>query len=216
MSSFFVELWESIFTPGPTPTILKAANASFAALQLVLLLMLFATHSIHCVILSVLCAGLWWSINWFAAELNAAQAREREEQARLKEKEKDKTRERGKEKSARASDGDDADADAEATETEVDTEVDTSSPLLASTTTTTATEKPSVGAVPESESESESEESEPEAESVPAPNAPVGVGLQPIEPRGEVKHRPGPGTQSSVSTEDEWEKVSEAENEKDK
>lgn len=43
------------------------------------------------------------------------------------------------------------------------------------------------------------------------------AGLEPVEAKGEVKQRAGAtGTQSSVSTEDEWEKVSEAENEKDK
>jgi len=42
MSSFIVKLWEDIFTPGPTPTILKAANASFAALQIVLFCLLLA------------------------------------------------------------------------------------------------------------------------------------------------------------------------------
>ncbi|KAM3483020.1 hypothetical protein MY8738_003588 [Beauveria namnaoensis] len=75
MSSFIVELWESIFVPGPTPTILRATNATFAALQLTLFALLVGTYSIHFVILSILSAGLWWSINWFAAELQAAKAR---------------------------------------------------------------------------------------------------------------------------------------------
>ncbi|OAA73488.1 Endoplasmic reticulum, protein Pkr1 [Cordyceps fumosorosea ARSEF 2679] len=75
MSSFIVDLWESIFVPGPTPTILRATNASFAALQVTLLALLVATYSVHFVVLSVLSAGLWWSVNWFAAELAAAKAR---------------------------------------------------------------------------------------------------------------------------------------------
>ncbi|UKZ79525.1 hypothetical protein TrVFT333_007281 [Trichoderma virens FT-333] len=78
MSNFFVELWDGIFTPGPTPTILKATNITFAALQVVLLSLLFATYSVHFVVLSVLCGGLWWSINWFARELRIAQALEEE------------------------------------------------------------------------------------------------------------------------------------------
>lgn len=61
--------------PGPTPVLLQAANASFAALQLLLFILLCATYSIHFVVLSVLCGGLWWSINWFAAEVAAAKAR---------------------------------------------------------------------------------------------------------------------------------------------
>ncbi|KAK1917193.1 hypothetical protein P3342_012038 [Pyrenophora teres f. teres] len=78
MAAFFEQLWESIFTAGPTPTLLVATNASFAALQVLLLVMLVVTYSIHFVILSLLCGGLWWSINWFAAEIKAAQAKEEE------------------------------------------------------------------------------------------------------------------------------------------
>ncbi|KAE8351298.1 ER protein Pkr1-domain-containing protein [Aspergillus coremiiformis] len=80
MGSFMEELWASIFTPGPTPTLLVAANATFAALQLVLFLLLLATSSIHFVVLSVLSASLWWSINWFARELAIAQAQAAEKE----------------------------------------------------------------------------------------------------------------------------------------
>lgn len=76
MASFFENLWSSIFTPGPTPTLLAATNATFAALQLLLFTLLVATYSVHFVVLSLLCAGLWWSINWFATELEATKARE--------------------------------------------------------------------------------------------------------------------------------------------
>ncbi|KOS16793.1 V-type ATPase assembly factor PKR1 [Escovopsis weberi] len=72
--AFFVDLWESIFTPGPTPTLLRAANATFLALQLLLALLLLATSSLHFVVLSALCASLWYAVNWFAAELAAVQA----------------------------------------------------------------------------------------------------------------------------------------------
>jgi len=71
-------LWGSVFTPGTTPTLLLATNATFGLLQLTLAGLLAATYSIHFVILSVLCAGLWWSINWFATELQAAQQKEEE------------------------------------------------------------------------------------------------------------------------------------------
>ncbi|KAH8727175.1 ER protein Pkr1-domain-containing protein [Phaeosphaeriaceae sp. PMI808] len=110
MASFFEKLFESIFTPGPTPTLLVATNASFAALQVLLFAMLLATYSIHFVILSGLCGGLWWAINWFAAEIRAAQEKE-EEAKRIREAR------RGKDKSA----GDDG----EAMDTGDDTEVDT-------------------------------------------------------------------------------------------
>ncbi|OQD68618.1 hypothetical protein PENDEC_c033G01854 [Penicillium decumbens] len=73
MASFVEELWSSVFTPGPTPTLLIATNVSFAALQLVLFILLLATYSLHFVALSVISAGLWYSINWFAQEVRAAQ-----------------------------------------------------------------------------------------------------------------------------------------------
>ncbi|PSR88950.1 putative ER membrane protein [Coniella lustricola] len=82
MAQFITDLWDSIFTPGPTPSLLLATNATFAALQLVLAALLFATYSIHFVILSTLCAALWWSINWFARELVAVHAQEQEELSR--------------------------------------------------------------------------------------------------------------------------------------
>lgn len=72
----FENLWNSIFTPGPTPTLLIATNASFAALQAVLFALLLATFNLHFVVLSALCGGLWWSINWFVAELREAKAKE--------------------------------------------------------------------------------------------------------------------------------------------
>ena len=85
MASFFEDLWNSIFTPGPTPILLVATNASFAALQFILLALLVATYSVHFIVLSCLCAGLWWSINWFVGELEAGKKRE-ETSRREKEK----------------------------------------------------------------------------------------------------------------------------------
>jgi hypothetical protein len=81
MASFLENLWLSIFTPGPTRTLLIATNAAFASLQFLLLVLLIATYSIHFVILSLLCAGLWWSINWFSVELvRDAERKKKEEQ----------------------------------------------------------------------------------------------------------------------------------------
>ena len=93
MASFLTSLWESIFTPGPTPTLLIATNATFGALQVLLLVLLVTTQSIHFIILSILCGGLWYAINWFAAEVQAAKAKDTEEQAQGKDK-KDKDKER--------------------------------------------------------------------------------------------------------------------------
>lgn len=77
MANFLTDLFNSIFTPGPTPTLIVATNASFAALQLVFLVLLILTYSIHFVVLSFLSAGLWWAINWFVTELQAANEKEK-------------------------------------------------------------------------------------------------------------------------------------------
>jgi hypothetical protein len=78
MATFLTDLFTSIFTPGPTSSLLLATNASFAALQLTFLGLLAATFSVHFVVLSGLCAALWWGINWFVAELRAHEAAEKE------------------------------------------------------------------------------------------------------------------------------------------
>ncbi|KAL6869228.1 SMK killer toxin resistance protein [Amphichorda felina] len=166
MASFMVDLWESIFTPGPTAPLLKAANASFAALQAVLLALLVATYSVHFVVLSILCAGLWWSVNWFAVELKAAQLQKEAEEQREEEEEA-----RRKAQGRRADDSSD---------TEVETEK-------------------AVGAKADASASAEVEAQEQTGE---------------LKKRGE--RRSPWGTQSSVSTEDEWEKVSQDEQEKDK
>ncbi|KAI0009785.1 Pkr1-domain-containing protein [Xylariaceae sp. FL0662B] len=160
MASFIQDLWESIFTPGPTPTLLVATNVTFACLQVVLLLLLIGTYSIHFVVLSFLCGGLWWAINWFAAELRVAQTKEAKEA-----KEKART-----ERATRHATDD--------SETEVETAMETTG-----------------NPVPGSKE----------------------VEVQ--EQAGDLKLRrevSSSGTKSSASTEDEWEKVSENEKEKDK
>jgi hypothetical protein len=91
MAAFFTDLAMSIFTPGPTPTLLVATNATFAALQVVLALLLIATYSVHFIVLSLLSAGLWWSINWFAAEVRAGQAAEEERLRKLAEEQGEDT-----------------------------------------------------------------------------------------------------------------------------
>lgn len=78
MATFFENLWTSVFVPGTTPTLLIATNASFAALQLLLFTLLVTTYSVHFAVLSFLCGGLWWAINWFATELAKADAAEKE------------------------------------------------------------------------------------------------------------------------------------------
>lgn len=177
MSSFFVELWESIFIPGTTPTLLVATNVTFAALQAVLAALLYATFSVHFLVLSVLCGGLWAAINWFARELQEHQLQEEEKKRRAL-----------------------AAHPPPATSGESETEVET-------TEKSTASLRKGKRPAPA------------------APKQPVAASseVEPVVAQGELKHRvvdevssPSQGHKSSVSTEDEWEKVSENENEKDK
>jgi hypothetical protein len=150
MSKFLTDLFESIFTPGPTHSLLVATNVAFAGLQLTLLALLIATYSVHFLILSFLSAGLWWAINWFVVELRIAEAAEAEKKKRRDD----------------LGSGDDS-------ETEAETVIETA------------------------DTKSGSKE------------------VEVVEPVGDLKPRfASHGSRSELSTEDEWERVSE--NEKDK
>ncbi len=169
MASFFEDLWQSIFTPGPTPTLLVATNVTFGALQVVLAALLFATYSVHFLVLSVLCGGLWAAINWFARELKAHQQQEEDETKRR------------------------------------------------------AARPPPPVAHSSEDSETEVEGAKSSTASLrrgaPKPPAVVTTDVEPAETKGELKHRvvdDTPNLSQGHSTEDEWEKVSENENEKDK
>ncbi|ORY76102.1 ER protein Pkr1-domain-containing protein, partial [Protomyces lactucae-debilis] len=71
---FVVELWESIFTPGVTPTLLKATYGAFIMLITTLSVLLFFTRNIHVLALLVLSFGLVLSLAWFLQELEIAKA----------------------------------------------------------------------------------------------------------------------------------------------
>lgn len=190
MASFLENLWASIFTPGPTPTLLRAANASFGALQVVLFVLLIATYSIHFVVLSLLSGALWYAINWFAAELSIARAQQEEERAK---------------NAAAAQEAEDIDS-APANDSD-DTEVEAG-----------ATGRAARRAIKERKTAGSASREVEVTEDVAgelkkrANVAAAGVEAQ----RSVPPPSPHAGTQSSVSTEDEWEKVSENENEKDK
>ncbi|KAK3330827.1 ER protein Pkr1-domain-containing protein [Apodospora peruviana] len=186
MASFVQDLWESIFTPGPTPTLLIATNVTFAALQLVLAGLLVATYSVHFVVLSVLCGGLWGAINWFARELRVHQLQEEEKARRAQ-----------------------AAAPAVGITTSDESETEVEGAAASSTASLKKGSRPPPPKPPAASSASKE--------------------VEPLETHGELKRRapgeisnsslsqsPSQGTKSSVSTEDEWEKVSENENEKDK
>lgn len=68
--SFFVELWNSIFTPGTTPQLIIATHASFIALFATLAWLIFVTKgNIHFIALLLIAVLLWLSIIWFIHEL---------------------------------------------------------------------------------------------------------------------------------------------------
>lgn len=67
--SFFVELWESVFTPGTTPALVTATHGSFILLTLSLLWLIYVTRSIHFINLLVISLALWATVTWFLAEL---------------------------------------------------------------------------------------------------------------------------------------------------
>ncbi|ETN39682.1 uncharacterized protein HMPREF1541_05908 [Cyphellophora europaea CBS 101466] len=204
MSSFIVDLWESIFTPGPTPTLVLATNATFGALQLLLLALLVFTSSIHFAILSVLCAGLWYSINWFAREVQAAKAAEDSSKSPSSTEKDPKT-------TARQISPDPTGSD---TETEAD---------AIPTTTTTGADIAGPGA-----QRRKPPPPQPGAAPVPPPTAPAAADPTPsstlLQPKPPT---PNPGLDGSqdlgqrrrslgdssdyVSTDSEWEKVSDQE-----
>ncbi|KAL2440922.1 hypothetical protein ABEF94_010132 [Exophiala dermatitidis] len=171
MASFLQELWESIFTPGPTPTLLVATNASFAALQFLLLILLVATYSIHFLVLSALCGGLWYAINWFAAEI----AREQQKQKAKNEKDKSPEPEN-------------------ASDTDTETETPAAAPEATSATTTSSAPVPG------------------QSGEIPKHATPTMLEPRMAESVEALRRRRSLGESSGyVSTDSEWEKVSETE-----
>jgi hypothetical protein len=78
--AFITDLWESIFTPGTTPSLILATHLSFGALLVTLIGLLFATRNIHFVILTVLASSLWAAITWFIKEVEAVKKNQQLEQ----------------------------------------------------------------------------------------------------------------------------------------
>ncbi|KAK4131758.1 Pkr1-domain-containing protein [Trichocladium antarcticum] len=185
MASFVHDLWESIFTPGPTPTLLVATNATFAALQVVLAGMLYATLSVHFVVLSALCAGLWAAINWFARELQEHQRREEAQKRRAL---------AARHHPRPPTPPGESETEVEATRSTASLRRAPPPPPLP-----LPLPLPVVAAAAGGDAE--------------AAEAAAGLKRRLVE---ETLPSPSQGLKSGVSTEDEWEKVSENENEKDK
>lgn len=75
--SFIVELWNSVFTPGLTPTLVLATHITFAFLLLTLSVFVFLTRSIHLVNLLVISILLWVTLTWFINELKKETEKEK-------------------------------------------------------------------------------------------------------------------------------------------
>jgi len=134
MASFLESLWNSIFTPGATPTLLLATNVTFLSLQVLFFALLLATHSMHFVALSILSAGLWWGINWFATELQRAKEIEQEAERIRKRRAAESKGGAGEETSGgEADEGEDNDGEEDGAGTETERER-TPAPSTAQTT----------------------------------------------------------------------------------
>ncbi|AET40478.1 Pkr1p Ecym_6082 [Eremothecium cymbalariae DBVPG len=72
MSNFFVELWEGIFQPGPTPQLVIATHVSFTSLLSLLASLLYVTRNIHVAALSLIALFLWITVTWFINEFQHA------------------------------------------------------------------------------------------------------------------------------------------------
>ncbi|KAI5967681.1 PKR1 [Candida margitis] len=77
--AFIVELWESIFTPGTTPALIKATHASFILLLTSLATFVYLTRSIHFVNLLVIATLLYGTVIWFINELQQVKLKDNEE-----------------------------------------------------------------------------------------------------------------------------------------
>ncbi|CDR41284.1 CYFA0S07e00276g1_1 [Cyberlindnera fabianii] len=84
MISFLTELWESIFTPGTTPTLVLATHATFALLVVTLTVFAFLTKSIHIINLLVLSLVLWGILTWFINEINTLNSEKQSENTETK------------------------------------------------------------------------------------------------------------------------------------
>ncbi|ODQ82404.1 hypothetical protein BABINDRAFT_159006 [Babjeviella inositovora NRRL Y-12698] len=69
MATFITELWESVFTPGTTPALIKATHGSFVLLVLSLIMLIYLSGSIHFYNLLAISFCLWGTVTWFILEL---------------------------------------------------------------------------------------------------------------------------------------------------
>lgn len=79
LMSFIEELWQSVFTPGTTPALIKATHGSFALLIASLLWLIYLSRSIHFVNLLVIALLLYGTVFWFIKELERTKLMSNEE-----------------------------------------------------------------------------------------------------------------------------------------
>ncbi|CCE64068.1 hypothetical protein TPHA_0G02320 [Tetrapisispora phaffii CBS 4417] len=88
--SFFVELWNSVFTPGTSPQLIIATNLSFLALIITLIWLIVQTNgNIHFIILLSIATILWITVIWFINELKSVKLMTNEELGTEETKNKD-------------------------------------------------------------------------------------------------------------------------------
>ena len=77
--SFIEELWQSVFTPGTTPALIKATHGSFALLIASLIWLIYLSRSIHFVNLLVIALLLYGTVFWCIGELERKKLMSNEE-----------------------------------------------------------------------------------------------------------------------------------------
>ncbi|VVT46183.1 uncharacterized protein SAPINGB_P001087 [Magnusiomyces paraingens] len=90
--NYVQNLWQSVLTPGLSPTLIGSTHVSFGLLLIVLVFMLVYTGSLHFLALLLIASGLWAAITWFIGEVQLLELEKRkkeEEEEKEKEKEKD-------------------------------------------------------------------------------------------------------------------------------
>lgn len=85
--AFIEELWQSVFTPGTTPALIKATHGSFALLIASLIWLIYLSRSIHFVNLLVIALLLYGTVVWFISELQRTKLMSNEDLDRKEESE---------------------------------------------------------------------------------------------------------------------------------
>ncbi|CUM64086.1 uncharacterized protein PRCAT00001675001 [Priceomyces carsonii] len=77
--AFITELWESVFTPGTSPALIKATHGSFILLIISLISLIYLSGSIHFINLLIIALFLYGTVVWFINELQQLKLKANEE-----------------------------------------------------------------------------------------------------------------------------------------